>query len=92
MDYNTTWWYEVSDKYVDEYEALVNDSDRADYITKTPLKRVMRRNFTYQRYDEEKNITTKTYVTKENGITSEYEATGPNGMGLLIICKNVIFH
>ena len=41
LDYNSSWWFEVSDKYVDEYEILANDSDSSidsGYITKTPIK------------------------------------------------------
>ena len=40
LDYNSSWWFEVSDKYVDEYETLANDSDSSidsGYIIKTPI-------------------------------------------------------
>ena len=41
LDYNSSWWFEVSDKFVDEYETLANDSDSSidsGYITKTPIE------------------------------------------------------
>ena len=79
LDYNSTWWFEVSNKYVDEYESLVNDTDRTevDYITKTPVKAltysyasIPNSNHThlrshFQRWDEEKNITTNTFMLQE---------------------------
>lgn len=100
MDYNSTWWFEVSDRYVDEYEALVNETDHkeAAYLNKSTSKQNTklypykthprnkhihsnhtRGNVSYQRWDEEKNTTTKTYVIEGTGITNRFQTSGKQG-------------
>ena len=100
MDYNSTWWLEFSDKYVDEYEAIVNETKRkeASNLNKStskdrsnsyPYKNLprnkdihsdhTRRNVSYQRWDEERNKTTKTYVMEPTGITKKYQTSRKQG-------------
>ena len=93
MDYNTTWWLEVSNKYMEEYETLVNGSDQhheVDYITKTPIKTftathplllnsnksqvkidLAHNNASWQLWDEERNMTIKTYSPEAMEINRE---------------------
>ena len=75
MDYNSTWWFRVSDTYFDEYEALLNQTTdkqarHEDGSASNPKQSLfpyepVRHNVSYQRWDEVRNITTNTYVIEE---------------------------
>ena len=98
LDYNSSWWFKVSNKYVDEYEKLLVNHTNArnmdwDYITKKPLKKLVipiplhEHNLTYQRYNDDTNATsTNTYVIKgTTGINKDYKVGREKGINLLII-------
>ena len=86
LDYNSSWWFEVSDKYVDEYETLANDSDSSidsGYITKTPMKPQIftssmiekHRKHNFHHIDsaqKDKNVTILQRYDEENNITTTY--------------------
>ena len=85
LDYNSSWWFEeVSKKYEEEYETLINDTNSGwDYITKIPIPSYEPK----QRYDDDTNTTsTTTHVVKgTTGINKDFKVEKEKGIDLLLI-------